>query len=156
MKTILFVCYGNICRSPLLEALAAARALAEALPLEVRSAGLVAWTGAPATDSMRLAGGELGLDLGAHRARRFSAYHLDQADLVVAATRLQRDEIAGTWPEYAGRVTWLGELAGGGEDIDDPFLQDAATYRRSAEFMRGLLDEAWPEILRRLGLGPAA
>lgn len=152
MKTILFVCYGNICRSPLLEALAAARALAEGLPIAAGSAGLIAWAGSPATESMQLAGRGLGLELGAHRARRFSSYHLEQADLVIAATRLQRDEIAGTWPEFAGRVTWLGELAGSGADIDDPYLADDETYRRSASAMRAMLDAAWPALVRRLGL----
>ena len=83
-------------------------------------------------------------------------YTTDDLGLVKDVWILRKEEIAKTWPEYAERVTWLGELAGGGEDIDDPFLQDAETYRRSAAFMRGLLDAAWPAILRRLGLGPAA
>lgn len=80
---VLFVCTGNICRSPMAEALFAHLA-PEA---EVGSAGTMDWSGQPAHEYAIAAMAERGLDLSAHRSRRLSEYLVDESDLIVAMTR---------------------------------------------------------------------
>src|SRR5207249_11290602 len=77
---VLFVCTGNICRSPLAAALLE-RALKEhGLDVNVTSAGTGAWDGAPASEGAYLVGLERGLDLSGHRARLLTRELVGQAD----------------------------------------------------------------------------
>ncbi|WP_419845337.1 hypothetical protein [Candidatus Poriferisocius sp.] len=80
---VLFVCTGNICRSPMAEVLFAHMAP----DAEVSSAGTMDWSGQPAHEYAIAAMAERGLDLSAHRSRRLSEYLVDESDLIVAMTR---------------------------------------------------------------------
>lgn len=94
---MLFVCFGNICRSPMAEGLA--RDLIErespgARPvIEVSSAGVGALEGGPATPEAALAMLERGIDISGHRARRVSAGLLQDTDLVLAMEESQKSRI---------------------------------------------------------------
>ena len=80
---VLFVCTGNICRSPMAEVLFA-HLVPEAV---VSSAGTMDWSGQPAHEHAIAAMAERGLDLSAHRSRRLSEYLVDESDLIVVMTR---------------------------------------------------------------------
>lgn len=130
INNVLFVCTGNICRSPLAASLLE-RALKEhGLEVTVTSAGTGAWDGAPASEGAYLVGLERGLDLSGHRARLLSRELVEQADLILTMARHHRarvDELGGE-----GRVHVLGEYAGReGDDVEvsDPFGGDLEVYR---------------------------
>lgn len=81
---ILFVCLGNICRSPLAEVILRALAAEEGVPVIVESAGVSA-RGGELMDTGTLAVAERhGLDGSAHRARQFSHRDLTRFDRIVA------------------------------------------------------------------------
>src|SRR3989442_3835410 len=88
MKTILLVCTGNICRSPLAAALLE-RALNERGldAIEVSSAGTGAWDGAPVSEGAYLVGLGRGLDLSGHRAQLVTREMVDEADLNLTTGR---------------------------------------------------------------------
>lgn len=65
--TVLFVCSGNICRSPYAEVVAAS--MLDADRFAVASAGTIAMTGLEATDTMQDIAADKGLDLSEHRSR---------------------------------------------------------------------------------------
>jgi protein-tyrosine phosphatase len=111
MAEILVVCSGNICRSPIAEGLlrrALERRVGKDAP-DVSSAGTIAVDGGPATDASVVAAGELGIEIGGHRARRLS-FSLTEADLIVCMAAEHRDAIAALAPSAADRTFTLKEL----------------------------------------------
>ena len=81
MKTIIFVCTGNTCRSPMAQYLFQRMAGRRAVSV---SAGLTARDGSPATVHAVEAMREIGLDISAHRSRLLTPELLNGADAVVA------------------------------------------------------------------------
>jgi protein-tyrosine-phosphatase len=125
--TVVFVCYGNICRSPMAEALLrrAVNERPELRDVEVVSAGVAAIEGNRATPLACAAVHEaFDLDLSAHRARQLVP--AIDADLVLAlddeSLRSARRLRLKVRPEL------LGDYAGTGEEVDDPYGGTRAEY----------------------------
>ncbi|MCA8066516.1 low molecular weight protein-tyrosine-phosphatase [Burkholderia sp. AU38729] len=137
IATLLVVCVGNVCRSPMAQALLRAR-----LPgVDVRSAGIGALDGQPADphaiDLMR----ERGLDLAAHRARQVSSRHVTRADLILTMDLEQKRWLERRHPFLCGRVFRLGAAAHG-FDIPDPYLGPRASFEHSLQLIERGVD-AW-------------
>src|SRR5438034_8924052 len=154
IQHVLFVCTGNICRSPLAASLLE-RALKErGLEVAVTSAGTGAWDGAPASEGAYLVGLERGLDLSGHRARLLTRELVDGADLILTMARHHRarvDELGGE-----GHVFVLGEYAGReGDDaeVSDPFGGDLDVYRDTCVELEALLQPAVERIVREFATG---
>ncbi len=82
---ILFVCLGNICRSPTAEAVTRDMARARGLPLTLDSAGTGDWhVGKPPYGPMQTAARARGYDLSNLRARQVAATDFDRFDLILA------------------------------------------------------------------------
>ena len=88
MSRLLFICYGNICRSPFAEVYARQRAkelgLAE---IVADSAGIGATPGTPSPNNAIKAARELGVDLRTHRAKLLRDLNIESTDQVIAMDR---------------------------------------------------------------------
>lgn len=123
---LLFVCTGNTCRSPLAEVIArrelAARGWGQ---LEVRSAGVGAAPGGPASPGSLEAARRHGLDLSSHRSAPVTPEALDWADLilVMSPSHLMRisDMGGGDKATLLGAFAAGDDPAGAPEAVPDPF-----------------------------------
>ena len=121
---VLFVCTGNICRSPMAEVL-----FAHLVPqAEVSSAGTMDWSGQPAHEHAIAAMAERGLDLSAHRSRRLSEYLVDESDLIVAMTRNHGWAVAARNEAKAAATFLPAELSRLAADVGHRNGADAAEW----------------------------
>lgn len=111
MTTILVICTGNICRSPIAEGLlrdALRRRFGEMAP-EVSSAGTIGVEGSGAMPESVLAAEELGIDIGGHVARRLTARMVNGSDLLICMASDHRDRLA-AGPDRHDRAFTMKEL----------------------------------------------
>jgi protein-tyrosine-phosphatase len=138
---ILFICRGNICRSPMAMALCRHIAGERGVAIEAVSAGYYDWNSFPhgAQDFARRAVEELcGSDLlEAHTAARWNQGMVQSARLVVVAEEWMK----GDFPR--DKTLTMRELAGRTGDIDDPYGGEYPVYVDCAIEMRDLLLEGW-------------
>lgn len=136
--TVLTVCTGNVCRSPLAEGLL--RMVMADLPVTVASAGTDALVGEQMTEQNRIIAAELGVGDGDdHRARQLETEHLREADLVLALTRNHRRAAAELLPRVSRHTFTLREFGRLAEAADLSELQEA-TGLSPEERMREAID----------------
>lgn len=150
-RSVLFICTGNTCRSPLAEALCK-RALADRLGCRpddlpargfvIRSAGVAAFPGDDPSPGAVEAARELGADLSAHRSRPLHPELLAEATDVVAMTRSHAYLLAARYPGLGPPPV----LLCGDCDLDDPIGGELDVYRACAAEIRlhlGRLIAGW-------------
>ncbi|HEX3461777.1 MAG TPA: hypothetical protein VHT49_12800 [Acidimicrobiales bacterium] len=101
MSTVLFVCTGNICRSPTAAALLASRLASTQPAISVDSVG-TSDLKAPAPPEVIVAGREVGVDLADHRGRLITPDDVKGATLILGMARRHVREVVtidpGAWP----------------------------------------------------------
>ena len=139
--TMLLVCSGNTCRSPMAEGIGKV-VLAERLGLRVdeleaagyrvMSAGAFAAAGSPASGEAVEAMSKLGIDLSGHRSTPLSVELIHQADVIYCMGESHRRAVVAMVPSAAGKAERLDP----GGDIDDPIGSSLTIYQRCAEVIR--------------------
>ncbi|HSX61894.1 MAG TPA: low molecular weight protein-tyrosine-phosphatase [Tahibacter sp.] len=129
---ILFVCLGNICRSPVLEAVLRAHAEKAGLDWEIASCGTGDWhLGHGADPRSRASAQRRGYSLAAHRARQLCAADFRRYDWLLAADRSNLAEIVRRRPADAtARVALALAHAGLPQplDVPDPYYGNAEGF----------------------------
>lgn len=141
MKTILFVCTGNTCRSPICEGLFKRYHGASRLGLQSGSAGIFTTEGLPASPNAIAAALELGADISAHRSQLLTRQMVEKATYLVCMTGAQYDQLLRFYPESKDKIFTLAP-----DDIDDPFGGPIETYRKAAR----QIDTAIRLLMQRL------
>ena len=144
--SILFVCLGNICRSPLAEGAFRAEAARLGLEAEVDSAGTGGWHAGQRPDARSIeAARRAGVDISAQRARKVTRADFDRFDHIIALDDENLADLERLRPEGArARLSLLLDHVPGreGQSVADPYYGGAhhfdATWRDVAEAARGL------------------
>jgi protein-tyrosine phosphatase len=150
--TVLFVCSGNTCRSPMASALARV-AIAKRLGLapeelekagySVISAGTFAMPGLRATPQAVEAVRQLGGDLSSHRSRPLAPELVNSADHIFAMGRAHAQTVIATSPNAASRVQLLDPTG----DVEDPIGGDQSLYSDLARQFVHLIDARLSETV---------
>lgn len=133
LTKILLVCRGNICRSPMAEALFSQYLNRLTLPVFVDSAGLSAVEGQGVDETVLDLMQEKGLDLSAHRARSLSQELLFSTDLILTMSGRQRIQIEAKFPVIRGRIHSLGKWQN--RDIPDPYRRARTDFEQALAFI---------------------
>jgi RpiB/LacA/LacB family sugar-phosphate isomerase len=164
MKTLLFVCTGNTCRSPMAEALAR-KALADRPDWRVLSAGIGAINGQAASPHSVTALRQIGVELSGHSSKMLTGRMIREADYIFGLTRGHVEGIAMLYPEASEKLFVLREFEEGvGEldlDITDPIGGPLDGYLECRDQISSAVDAALrfvrqgeaPQAARALAIG---
>ncbi|WEO77976.1 low molecular weight phosphatase family protein [Cryobacterium sp. SO2] len=109
--TILVVCTGNICRSPVAERLLRAQTAALGLPVLVHSAGTQSMVGHDMTPEAAQLAQHYGADSLGHRSKQLTEQQIRDADLILTATREHRSKVVSLYPRAARYTYTINQVA---------------------------------------------
>jgi protein-tyrosine phosphatase len=93
------------------------------------SAGILARTDMPASTEAAAVAAENGLCLAGHRSRLLREAMLREADIVLTMTAEHNSLLWKRYPVWEGKITRLGDAAGTGRDVPDPWRGGMPEYR---------------------------
>jgi protein-tyrosine phosphatase len=130
---ILFVCTGNICRSPFAHAFFAKLVNEKRLPdITVESAGLLALPGNSATHMAQRVAEDFGVDLSGHKAKSVSKELVVRSSLILVMEKSHEDTLLTDFPEAQGKTRLIRHFARFGSKqrgIADPYGLKYDAYR---------------------------
>ena len=130
-QSVLIVCVGNICRSPMGEYLLRNIIQKSGLDLSVSSAGIGALVGHGADELAVEVMSDNGVDVSAHRARQLDERLVKNNELILVMEHWQQKEIERLYSFSRGRVHLLGKW--GGIEIDDPYKMPKSQFVEAYE-----------------------
>lgn len=152
MKSVLFVCSGNLHRSVMAAALMEVILIQAGHPTNIGSAGTLGLTGRAAPPEVHEVLGELGLDASDHRSRPLSRSLIDRADAVVVMEDRHGDAVLDKAPHAESKIVYLGDYMTERGDVPDPIGGTVDVFRDSRDRILEALQALLPRLLAQLSL----
>ena len=157
---ILFVCLGNICRSPLAEAALREAAAVAGIDVTVDSAGTGDWHVGEPPDRRAIANAAMhGIDIAGLRARQLAATDFAQFDWLLCADRSNLRDVRarsphGAYAQSALLLDWAG-IGDERDEVPDPYTGGPAQFEQVFQLLdraaNGVIVRLQREYSRRLG-----
>jgi protein-tyrosine-phosphatase len=148
MANIIFVCTGNICRSPMAEGVLRHRLEAQGLShIEVSSMGTHGLHNTPASELAQQVCQDNGIDIGAHRSRSLVGDEIQDADLILCMEPAHRKFLQTFFPWQKERVALLGawpDKEKRKSAIRDPMGTPLKVYRQVYSLIEFHIDRIYP------------
>ena len=143
-NSFLFICFGNLMRSPMAEAMLKHVLLARGIDgITVRSAGLHAVPGREAHSWALAVSRELDMPLDQHRAQLLTPELVSGSDVIFAMDFQNLAELLTLYPAAASKIVLLSRYAEGKQrnrEIPDPYFGDMETTRQCYSVLRACID----------------
>ncbi len=152
MKSLLFVCSGNLHRSVMAAALMDAILQQAGHPANIGSAGTLGLTGRRSPQEVHDVLGELGLDVSDHLSRPLSRSLIDVADAVIVMEDRHGDIVLDKAPHAEDKIIYLGDYMAQPGDVADPIGGSEEVFRESRDRILAALQALLPRLLTQLGL----
>jgi len=126
IQSLLTVCIGNICRSPIAEGLFRHYAEENGLQMQVSSAGLGALVNHPADPFSVELMDEIGIDISQHLARQITPQIVAESELIITMESWQQRKVEEQFPFARGRVFAIGKWSD--SEIADPYKKPREAF----------------------------
>lgn len=154
IKFILFICSGNTCRSVI-----AAEICKQILKerkinkVEVSSAGILAFSGAPASSMTKEVLAEQGINVINHQSKLVSIKDIQSADLILTMTQQQKERIIELVPSNKNKIFLFKNYVGRDGDIEDPVSQGKEKYLDCMQTITELLNLLLEKLIIKIAIG---
>jgi protein-tyrosine-phosphatase len=146
MRSVLFVCAANICRSPMAMGLFSAQVLPDASDWQIASAGVFAPAGYPAAQNTLAVLNQRGIDLSQHRSSQITQEMMQTFNLILTMEPGQKEALQIAFPKQALRVYLLTEMIGENWEIVDPIGGSLVDFEETAREIQHLLTAGYERI----------
>jgi protein-tyrosine-phosphatase len=153
MRSVLFVCTANICRSPMAMGLMRLRVAQEQEEWQIDSAGIFAQPGYPTAYNTLEVLRARGIDLSDYRSRPFTRQMVEDFNLILTMERNQREALRAAFPQHSGKIFMLSQMVGNRvTDVVDPMGGPLVEFEETAREIDQILEKGHVRI-RKLASG---